>query len=54
MYLNEQGVEQWKTLFYQVEGWDTKTGFPKRRTLEDLGLKNEADMLQVRNKLGSD
>ena len=53
LYLNEQGVEQWKTAFYQYENWDTKTGHPKRKTLEDLGLKHIADVLQAKNKLGS-
>jgi aldehyde:ferredoxin oxidoreductase len=52
MYLQEEGVEQWKTAFYRLEGWDTQTGYPKRETLEALGLKNAADMLQARNKLG--
>ncbi len=53
MYLDEQGVEQWKTAFYKFEGWDTKTGYPNRKTLEDLDLKNVADLLQAKNKLGS-
>ena len=53
MYLDEQGVEQWKTAFYKFEGWDPKTGLPQRKTLEDLGLKNVADVLQSKNKLGS-
>jgi aldehyde:ferredoxin oxidoreductase len=52
MYLDKRGVEQWKTAFYTVEGWDTQTGFPSRKTLEDLGLKQAADMLEARNKLG--
>ena len=52
MYLNEQGVEQWKTAFYKLEGWDPKTGYPVRKTLEDLGLKHVADVLQAKNKLG--
>ncbi len=53
MYLDEDGVEQWKTAFYRFEGWDTRTGYPNRNTLEDLGLKNVADLLQAKNKLGS-
>ncbi len=53
MYLDKQGVEQWKTAFYQFEGWDTKSGYPNRKTLEDLGLKSIADILQSENKLGS-
>ena len=52
MYLNEDGVEQWKTEFYALEGWNTGTGFPTRKTLEELGLKHAADMLESKNKLG--
>jgi aldehyde:ferredoxin oxidoreductase len=53
LYLNEQGVEQWKTSFYEFEGWDAKSGYPKRKTLEDLGLKNVADVLEAKNRLGA-
>ena len=53
MMLDEGGVEQWKTAFYKLEGWDTQTGYSIRKTLEDLGLKNVADVLQAKNKLGS-
>ncbi len=52
LYLDEQGVEQWKTAFYKFEGWDPKTGYPTRNTLEGLGLKHVADLLQAKNKLG--
>jgi aldehyde:ferredoxin oxidoreductase len=52
LYLEDKGVEQWKTHFYKVEGWDLKTGYPKRRTLEDLGMKKVADVLQAKSKLG--
>ena len=34
------------------EGWDPTTDFPKRNTLEELGLKNAADILQARIRLG--
>ncbi len=53
LYLDEQGVEQWKTAFYSFEGWDPKTGYPTRRTLEALGLKHVADVLEAKGKLGS-
>jgi aldehyde:ferredoxin oxidoreductase len=53
LYLDEQGVEQWKTAFYKFEGWDPKTGYPTRRTLEGLGLKHVADVLEAKGKLGS-
>jgi len=51
--LDRQKVEDFKTLFFKLEGWDTKTGWPTRKTLEDLGLKNVADKLQGAGKLGA-
>jgi aldehyde:ferredoxin oxidoreductase len=52
MYLDERGVEQWKKEFYALEGWNTDTGFPTRKTLEELGLKHAADVLEANHKLG--
>jgi aldehyde:ferredoxin oxidoreductase len=54
LFLEDKGLEQWKTNFYKVEGWDPQTGYPRRKTLEDLGMKRVADLLQSKNKLGSD
>jgi aldehyde:ferredoxin oxidoreductase len=51
-FLDKTQFENWKTLFLQLEGWDTKTGWPTRATLEGLGLKNVADTLQAAGKLG--
>ena len=53
LFLEDRGVEQWKGYFYKVEGWDPQTGYPRRKTLEDLGMKHVADVLQAKNKLGS-
>jgi len=47
------GAEEFKTHFYDLEGWDTSSGWPKRKTLEDLGMKNVADLLAAKGKLGS-
>jgi aldehyde:ferredoxin oxidoreductase len=52
LYLDRAGVEQWKTNFYKVEGWDPDTGWPTRKTLEELGLKNVADTLEEAGRLG--
>ena len=52
LYLEDKGLEQWKTHFYEVEGWDPQTGYPERKTLEGLGMKKVADVLQANNKLG--
>lgn len=53
MFLDRDGVETFKTNFYDFEGWDTSTGWPSRSTLEGLGLKKVADELQNRGRLGS-
>ena len=53
LYLTREGVDQWKTHFYNIEEWDKDTGYPKRQTLEDLGMKHVADLLQANNRLGS-
>jgi aldehyde:ferredoxin oxidoreductase len=50
--LDRDGVEQWKSTFYEFEGWDPTTGWPTRGTLESLGLGYVADELQVHGKLG--
>ena len=50
--LDRKKVEEWKTKFFELEGWDTSSGWPKRKTLEDLGLTNVADALETAGKLG--
>ena len=50
--LNKAKFEEWKTKFYDFEGWNTASGWPTRKTLEDLGLKKIADTLQSKSKLG--
>jgi aldehyde:ferredoxin oxidoreductase len=52
-YLSREGVDQWKTHFYNIEGRDEHMGYPKRKTLEGLGMKHVADLLQSGNKLGA-
>ncbi|MCX5896433.1 MAG: aldehyde ferredoxin oxidoreductase, partial [Proteobacteria bacterium] len=44
--------EEFKTRYYTLEGWDTESGWPKRSTLEALGLKSVADELESKEKLG--
>ena len=51
--LDRAKVEDWKTKFYTLEGWDTKTGWPTRATLEELGLKHVADVLDKAGRLGA-
>ena len=52
LYLDEEGVEKWKTAFYNFEGWDSQNGYPTRETLEKLGLSQVADVLAANGKLG--
>ena len=50
-HLDKNKVEDWKTIFYEQEGWDPRTGWQRRDTLEGLGLKNVADELEGMGKL---
>jgi len=46
---------QWEALkdrYYQLRGWDIKTGWPTRAKLEELGMKRVADKLQGEGRLG--
>ncbi|MDR5672082.1 aldehyde ferredoxin oxidoreductase N-terminal domain-containing protein [Halalkaliarchaeum sp. AArc-GB] len=49
--LDRGKVEEFKTLYYQEEGWDTETGRPTRETLEELNLGHVADELEAEGKL---
>ncbi|MDI9613993.1 MAG: aldehyde ferredoxin oxidoreductase N-terminal domain-containing protein [Acidobacteriota bacterium] len=53
IYLDKAGVEEFKTHFYKLEGWDTDHGWPTRKTLEDLGMKKVADTMASRGRLGA-
>jgi aldehyde:ferredoxin oxidoreductase len=53
LYFSREGVDQFKTHFYNVEGWDKDSGYPTRKTLEELGLKHVADYLKSKDKLGA-
>jgi aldehyde:ferredoxin oxidoreductase len=52
--LDKGKVDEWKTIYYRLEGWNTKTGWPKRSTLEQLGLGSVADALQTAGRLGEE
>jgi aldehyde:ferredoxin oxidoreductase len=52
LYFTREGVDAFKTHFYNVEGWDPDSGYPTRKTLEGLGLKQVADYLKSKDKLG--
>lgn len=44
-------LEPMKEAWYTVQGWDPKTGIPKRETLETLGLSDIADDLEKHGKV---
>jgi len=46
--------EEFKTRYYELEGWGTETGWPTRSTLESLGLESVADELEDKGKLGKE
>jgi aldehyde:ferredoxin oxidoreductase len=52
-HLDRDKFEEFKTQYYELEGWDVSSGWPKRNTLEALGLGYVADELETKGKLGS-
>ncbi len=50
--LDKAKFEEWKTKYYDFEGWNSSNGWPRRGTLEKIGLKKVADTLQSKGKLG--
>jgi aldehyde:ferredoxin oxidoreductase len=50
--LDRAKVEDFKTRFYKFEGYNPENGYPTRETLEKMGLKKVADLLQSKGKLG--
>ncbi len=50
--LDRAKVEDFKTRFYKFEGFNPDNGYPTRATLEKMGLKKVADLLQTKGKLG--
>jgi len=50
-------MDKWNRMldeYYEMHGWDKETGYPKRSTLEKLGLGYVADELEKRGKLGKE
>jgi aldehyde:ferredoxin oxidoreductase len=50
--LDRDGVENFKTEFYRLQGWNEATGYPKRDTLEELEMPEVADELGRHGRLG--
>lgn len=53
-YLDKKKFDEWKTLYYEFEGWDPQTGWPTRKTLEFLDLKEVADELEEKGRVGKE
>jgi aldehyde:ferredoxin oxidoreductase len=49
-HLKKDRMDEFKTLFYDLEGWDTETGWPTRTALEECGLKEMAVVLEKHGK----
>jgi len=49
--LKKDRMDDFKSIYYDLEGWDTNTGWPTRSTLEGCGLKYVADELEARGKM---
>ena len=45
-------VEDFKERFYKFEGWNPANSYPTRATLEKMGMRQVADLLQSKGKLG--
>lgn len=50
--LNREKFDEFKTRFYTLQGWDTDTGYPTRKTLNSVDLGYVADELKKIGKLG--
>lgn len=49
--VNQSDFEQAKTIYYQLRGWDEKTGWPTREKLNELKLSDIANDLQKQELL---
>jgi len=48
--LDKDKIDGFKTIYYDLEGWDTNTGWPTRSTLEGCSLGYVADVLEKQGK----
>ncbi len=48
--LDKDKMDSFKTIYYDLEGWDTDTGWPTKNTLEGCDLGYVADALEKQGK----
>lgn len=51
--LERQKFDELLDEYYEIHGWDIKTGLPTRRCLEEFGLTEIADDLERAGKIGA-
>jgi len=51
-HFDRDKFEDFKTIFYSLQGWDTNNGYPNRGTLESMNLGYVADELYKNDRLG--
>lgn len=52
--LDRERFDDWKTIYYGLEGWDAATGWPTRSILGELGLGFVAEALDSAGRLGKE
>ena len=52
-HLDKSRFDDWKTAYYELEGWNPATGRPRKKTLTDLGLKNVSEEMAHQEKMKS-
>jgi aldehyde:ferredoxin oxidoreductase len=50
-HLDREKVESWKTVFYELEGYDQETGWPTRQILESFGMDEVKKEIDAKGKL---
>ena len=48
--VDKEKMDGFKSLYYELEGWDVDTGWPTRATLEGCNLRHVADILENQGK----
>jgi aldehyde:ferredoxin oxidoreductase len=51
-HFEKDKFEEFKTRFYELQGWETDSGYPMESTLKSLGLDSVAHELGQNGKLG--